>query len=92
MAVDTLRGQRRPALEPFGVEAQPYNTMAKYLVSCTVIYNGTIEVEANDEQQAIDKVDNMLCGENLDGFPDEVTVCDGNFVFGEATADYADEL
>lgn len=66
--------------------------MSKFLVECTVIYNGSIEVEANDKQEALELVDEMLSGENLDGFPDEVTVCDGRFCFGEATADYADEI
>lgn len=66
--------------------------MNKFLVDCTVIYNGSIEVEADNEQEALERVDEMLAGENLDGFPDEVTVCDGCFRFGEATADYADEL
>ena len=66
--------------------------MSKFSVDCTVIYNGLIEVEADDEQKALELVDEMLAGENLDGFPDEVSVCDGVFRFGEATADYADEI
>lgn len=60
-----------------------------YLVECTVVYNGTMEVEAENEQEAIDKVSNELGGDNLDGFPNEVTVGDAIFMFGEATADYA---
>lgn len=66
--------------------------MSKFLVECTVIYNGSIEVEADGEQEALGLVGEMLSGKNLDGFPDEVTVCNGGFVFGEATADYADKL
>lgn len=66
--------------------------MSKFFVECTVIYNGSMEVEADDEQEALELADEMLSGENLDGFPDEVTVCDGMFRFGEATADNACEI
>ena len=51
--------------------------MKKYIVTCTKIYNGTIEVEAENKEEALEIAD-----ENLD---------DADWVFGEATADYAEE-
>lgn len=51
--------------------------MEKYIVTCTKIYNGTIEVEAENKEEALEIAD-----ENLD---------DVDWVFGEATADYAEE-
>lgn len=51
--------------------------MKKYIVTCTKIYNGTIEVEAENKEEALEIAD-----ENLD---------DVDWVFGEATADYAEE-
>lgn len=70
--------------------------MAKFGVSMTCIYNGYAIVDAENVQEAIDKVNNELCGENLNGFPSDVEVKIGNstesFSFGEVTADYADEI
>ena len=53
--------------------------MAKFIVYCTQIYNGTIEVEAENEDEAV----RIVQQEKLD----EV-----DFDFGEATADFADEI
>ena len=61
----------------------------KYLVDCTVIYNGTMEVEADNMSDALDIASEELNNNNLSGFPDYVEVGDATFSFGEATADYA---
>lgn len=62
----------------------------KYVVVCTVMYNGTIEVDANDGLEALDKAAENLNMENLIGFPDYVECgSDMVFAFGEATSDYA---
>lgn len=70
--------------------------MAKFGVEMTCIYNGYAIVEAENVREAIDKVNKELYGENLNGFPSDVEVKIGNntesFSFGEATADYAEEL
>lgn len=49
----------------------------KYIVDCTKIYNGTLEVEAESKQEALAYAEQHL---------DEV-----DWEFGEATADYAEE-
>lgn len=61
----------------------------KYLVDCTVIYNGTIAVEADNFDDALNIASEELNYKNLSGFPDLVEVGDATFSFGEATADYA---
>lgn len=50
----------------------------KYIVYCTKIFNGTIEVEAESKEEAI-----CIAEENMD----EV-----NWEFGEKTADFAEEI
>ena len=53
----------------------------KYIVECTKIYNGSMIVEANSEEEAVQKAQDNLA---------ENTECiDWNF--GEATADYAED-
>ena len=47
----------------------------KYGITCTMIYNGYMEIEANG-----------------DDFPDDGRFGLADFSFGEATADYADEI
>ena len=55
--------------------------MAKYGVTCTKIYNGYIEVDADNEQDALDKVNEMWeKGDPID------------WTFGEQTADYATKV
>lgn len=49
----------------------------KYIVSCTKISNGTLEIEANSKEEAIEYAKKHI---------DEVI-----WIFGEATADYAEE-
>ena len=53
--------------------------MAKYGVICTKIYNGYIEVDAENEQDAVEKVNSMW--ETNDSV---------DWTFGEQTADYAE--
>ena len=57
----------------------------KYGITCTMIYNGYMEIEANSEEES-------LCHENGDDFPDDGRFGLADFSFGEATADYADEI
>lgn len=59
-----------------GDKPQIKNTM-KYIVHCTQIYNGTITVDAESEQEAMQKAGEMT---------DEV-----NFSYGETTVDYAEK-
>ena len=65
--------------------------MKTYKVGTTIIYNGYMYVEAENEKEAFEKVEENLNYETLKPFPDEVEMPNGKFVFGEATADYIDE-
>lgn len=56
--------------------------MKKFYVSCTQIWNGAMEVEANSKDEAINIVQGRL---EMD---DDCI----NWNFGEATADYAEEI
>lgn len=65
----------------------------KYGVCCTIVYNGYIEVEAENADDAISMVEDKLnstLGE--DDFPFSGKFGGVEFNWGEATADYADEL
>ena len=53
----------------------------KYNVSCTMIYNGNMCIEANSNEEAVNKAQQMLI--------DDYNACD--WEFGEATADYAEK-
>ena len=64
----------------------------KYGITCTMIYNGYMEIEANSEEEALDLAQESLCHENGDDFPDDSRFGLADFSFGEATADYADEI
>ena len=55
--------------------------MTKFLVTCTKIYNGTMFVDAENNEEALEIAQNKL-NENVDCI---------NWDFGEATADIADE-
>ena len=67
--------------------------MKTYDVTLTVVYNGHMEIEAANPQRALDRAQEELNAYNLDGFPDEVTMANGgHLTFGEATADYAEEI
>lgn len=63
----------------------------KYGITCTMIYNGYMEIEAESKEQALELAQGSLCHENGDDFPDEGKFGLATFSFGEATADYADE-
>ena len=54
--------------------------MANYIVYCTKIYNGSVEVEAENKTDAMAKVDEMWRN-------GEYPV---DFEFGEKTTDYAE--
>ncbi len=54
--------------------------MSKFIVSCTKIYNGTLTVNARTAEEAMQYGQDILC-KNEDA-PD--------WVFGEATADFAE--
>lgn len=64
--------------------------MKTFNVVLTCIYNGSVQVEAENQEEAIEKAQNLLCAENLAGFPDYVEIPNGGFSFGEATADYVE--
>lgn len=63
-----------------------------YRVNLTCIYNGYMNVKADNENDALCKTDEMLNCETLADFPDDVELPNGKFSFGEATADYIDEV
>lgn len=64
--------------------------MKTYDITLTLIYNGAMTVEAENEEQALQIAQESLNDEALKDFPDEVQIPNGSFTFGEATADYAD--
>lgn len=51
--------------------------MKKYIVTFTMIHNASIEIEAENEEQALD-----IAQENIDNV---------NWIFGEKTIDYVEE-
>lgn len=61
----------------------------RYKVDLTLVYNGSMVVEAENENEAFEKAQNALNDETLKEFPDHVEIPNGTFQFGEATADYA---
>lgn len=61
----------------------------QYAVELTLIYNGTAHIEADSQEEALEKARESLNHETLAPFPDSVDIPDGSFYFGEATADYA---
>jgi hypothetical protein len=56
--------------------------MEKYIVNCTKIYNGFIEVEAESKEDALELANEKL-GDNSE---------ECNWSFGEMTVDYADAV
>lgn len=65
--------------------------MKKYLVQCTMIYNGNCEVEAETEHDALEYVQEQLCSGDSDDFPNTGKFGIVEFTFGEATADYVED-
>lgn len=63
--------------------------MKTYDITLTVIYNGSMTVKAENEEQALQLAQESLNHETLKEFPDGVEIPNGSFTFGEATADYA---
>ena len=59
----------------------------KYPVICTLIYNGYVEVEASNPDEAIMKADDEL-RENGNLLPSEIKAGEAVFNFGETTADF----
>ena len=53
--------------------------MKKYIVACTMIHNASIELEANDEEQALELAQN------------KIDFGEVNWIFGEKTIDYVEE-
>lgn len=66
--------------------------MAKFGISCTLIYNGYVEVEAENEEEAIAKAELNFTPNKTTKIHDELYAGDVSFEFGEITADYADEI
>ena len=52
----------------------------KYGVTCTRIYNGYVEVEADSEEEAFAMADRLISENKVD------------FQYGETTADYIEEI
>ena len=63
----------------------------KFNVTCTLIYNGNVEIEADTIEEALTKAEkNFECDVEND-VPYSVHSGDVRFEFGEMTADYAEE-
>lgn len=63
--------------------------MKTYEITMTVIYNGSMTVKAESEEQALELAQESLNDETLKDFPYGVEIPNGSFTFGEATADDA---
>lgn len=64
--------------------------MKHYTVTCTVIYNGSVDVVAGSGPEAIDKARRLLDAASDSQLPDDGKIGKVPFTFGEATADYAE--
>lgn len=62
-----------------------------YRVSLSCVYNGYMNVKADSEYDALCKADEALNSETLSEFPEYVEIPNGEFQFGEATADFIEE-
>ena len=63
-----------------------------YHVSLTCIYNGYTNIKADSKDDALQKANKMLDSTALEEFPDYVEIPNGGFEFGEAIADYAEDV
>lgn len=70
-------------------KAEKSNFTKEYDVDVTMIYNGIMRVEADSEDEALEKAQKMLDAKGLKNAPDEIEIPNGTFYFGEATADNA---
>ena len=61
--------------------------MKNYRIDLTCIYNGSMVVEAETEEEALQIAQESLNDKTLKEFPDYVELPNGGFQFGEATAD-----
>ena len=62
----------------------------KFSVTCTLIYNGEMEVEATDEEDAVNKAQQLLNRRVPGDLPDSGSIGGVPFTYGEATADFAE--
>lgn len=62
-----------------------------YRVSLSCVYNGYMYVKADNDDDALQKAQEMLDADTLSEFPDYVEIPNGEFQFGEATADFIEE-
>lgn len=68
------------------------NNQKTYNVELTCIYNGNVRIKAESEDEAYRIANEMLDADTLKDFPDEVKIPNGSFQFGEATAEWAEEI
>lgn len=61
-----------------------------FTVTCTIVYNGSMQVEAESEDEAVSKVQEQL-SYHAGSLPSDLEAGDATFFFGEATADYAEQ-
>ena len=67
--------------------------MAKYGVTCTMILNGYVEVDAENEEDAILNAERMFDKKSpTDEIAHEGYCGEVYFDFGEVTADFADKI
>ena len=63
----------------------------KYTVELELTYNGTMTVNADSEEDAVEIANKRLNADTLKPFPDEVKIPNGKFTFESAVACYAYE-
>lgn len=63
----------------------------KFNVTCTLIYNGNVEIEADTVEEALIKAEKNFECDVENNVPYSVHSGDVRFEFGEMTADYAEE-
>ena len=63
----------------------------KFNVTCTLIYNGNVEIEADTIEEALTKAEKNFECDGEDNVPYSLHSGDVRFEFGEMAADYAEE-
>lgn len=66
--------------------------MKTYEVTCTLVYNGTVQIVAASPAEALGKAQKMFDEDCGDPMPSQGQVGGVPFNWGECTADYAEEL